>query len=209
MAFGKRRRDSIHETPDVSYITNPDVAHEHSDVSVGPLLQFVVGLVVFTAAVALAMYLMFVFLQRREQAAELRPSPLARQGQDRLPPEPRLQLAPGFEVRTEDGRRVPLTYDIEGRTERSPQPQSEYWTVREEWRRKLNGYGWVDQNAGTVRVPVEDAMRRYAERQKGKHGAAARGAGQAATPAATPGAPGVEQVPTPSSSGHQPEQRHP
>src|SRR5918997_2512510 len=137
MAFGRRKRDSIHETPDVSYITNPDVAHEHSDVSVKPLLVFVAGLVVFTVATGLAMFLMFKFLQQREEAAELRPSPLARQGQDRLPPEPRLQLAPGFEVRTEDGKSVPLTYDTEGRTDRSPQPQSEYWEVRDEWRAQL------------------------------------------------------------------------
>jgi Ca2+/H+ antiporter len=195
MAFGKRKRDSIHETPDVSYITNPDVAHEHSDVSVRPLLWFVAGLTVFTAAMALAMYLMFLFFQDREQAAELRPSPLARQGEDRLPPEPRLQLAPGFEVRTEDGRRVPLSYDPDSPVERAPRPQSEYWEVREEWRRKLHGYGWVDQNAGTVRVPVEEAMRRYAERQKGKHGAG-------------PATPGGEQIPSPQSSGQQPEQRH-
>src|ERR1044072_8279476 len=48
MAHGKRRRDSIHETPDVSYITNPDVAHEESDVAVRPLLWFVGGLPAFT-----------------------------------------------------------------------------------------------------------------------------------------------------------------
>lgn len=200
MAFGKRKRDSIHETPDVSYITNPDVAHEHSDVAVRPLLQFVIGLTIFTAAVALAMYVMFLFLQRREQAAELRPSPLQREGQDRLPPEPRLQLAPGFEVRTEDGRRVPLDYDTEAPVERSPQPQSEYWQVREEWRRKLHGYGWVDQNAGTVRVPVEEAMRRYAERQKGRQGAP--------SPAPSPAPPAGEQPPAPPGSGQQTQQRH-
>jgi hypothetical protein len=201
MAFGKRKRDSIHETPDVSYITNPDVAHEHSDVAVGPLLQFVVGLTIFTVAVALAVYVMFLFLQRREQAAELRPSPLQRRGEDRLPPEPRLQMAPGFEVRTEDGQRVPLSYDTEAPVERSPQPQSEYWEVRGEWERKLYGYGWVDQNAGTVRVPIEEAIRRYAERQKGKP-APPPAAGQ------TPGAAAGQQIPAPPSSGQQPEQRN-
>jgi len=206
MAFGKRKRDSIHETPDVSYITNPDVAHEHSDVSVRPLLWFVAGLTLFTGAMALAMYLMFQFFQQREQAAELRPSPLARQGQDRLPPEPRLQLAPGFEVRTEDGRRVPLDYDTAGPIERSVQPQSEYWEVRDEWQRKLNGYGWVDQTAGTVRVPIGDAMRRYAERQKGKHGAPGQAPGAGQTPAQAP--PGGQQIPSMPSSGQQPEQRH-
>src|ERR1044071_4102913 len=92
MAHGKRRRDSIHETPDVSYITNPDVAHEESDVAVRPLLWFVGGLTAFTLITCLAMLLMFKFFQSREESLELEASPLARQGAERLPPEPRLQL---------------------------------------------------------------------------------------------------------------------
>ncbi|MBA3242054.1 MAG: hypothetical protein H0T60_12575 [Acidobacteria bacterium] len=168
MAGGKRRKDSIHETPDVSYISNPDVAHEHTDVPVSPVLKFVAGLVVFGIVTMIAMYLMFLFFQRREQAAERRPSPLARQGEERLPPEPRLQLAPGFGVTTEDGKRVSLAYDPAGETSVVPQPQSEYWTVRDEWTQKLNGYGWVDEQAGTVRVPIDEAMRVYLQRQQAK-----------------------------------------
>jgi hypothetical protein len=215
MAHGKRKRDSIHETPDVSYITNPDVAHEASDVAVRPLLWFVVGLTVFTAAMALLMYLTFIFLDKREQAAERRPSPLARKGDETLPPEPRLQLAPGFGVTTEDGKRVPLSYDAEGRTDRAPGPESEYLVVREEWDRKLTTFGWADQQARTVRVPIDEAIRLYAERQRAK-----RQAQQQTT--ATPGQPGPQQalpqpapapapgtVPSSSSSGHQSERQHP
>src|ERR671928_1171213 len=105
MAHGRRKRDSIHETPDVSYITNPDVAHEESDVAVRPLLWFVGGLTFFTIIVCLAMLLMFTYFLNRERSQELEPSPLARQGAERLPPEPRLQLAPGWEVKTDDGQR--------------------------------------------------------------------------------------------------------
>ncbi len=103
MAGGKRKRDSIHETPDVSYITNPDVAHEHTDVPVTPVLKFIAGLVVFAIVMHLAMYAAFIFFEAREEAAERQSSPLARTPQESLPPEPRLQLAPGFEVKTEDG----------------------------------------------------------------------------------------------------------
>jgi len=199
MAGGKRRRDSIHETPDVSYISNPDVAHEHTDVPVTPVLKFIFGLVVFGGIVVLAMYLMFLFFQRRELAAERRPSPLQRQGEERLPPEPRLQLAPGFGVTNEDGKRVPLAYDPAGETSVVPQPQSEYWTVRDEWQRKLTGYGWVDEKAGTVRVPVEEAMRIYLQRQQ------AKSQGQQPQPQASP-SPGGQTAPA--SSGHQGEQGH-
>src|ERR1051325_1626506 len=105
MAHGRRKRDSIHETPDVSYITNPDVAHEESDVAVRPLLWFVGGLTAFTIIVCVAMLIMFQYCLTRETSQELKASPLARQGEERMPPEPRLQLAPGWQVTTDNGQR--------------------------------------------------------------------------------------------------------
>ncbi len=164
MAHGKRRRDSIHETPDVSYITNPDVAHEESDVAVRPLLWFVGGLTFFTIVVCLAMLLLFKFFQNREESQELAASPLARQGEERLPPEPRLQLAPGWEVKTDDGRKHDLSYTAEHR-DRVPQPWSEWILVNEEWQHELKDYGWADRQAGTTRIPVERAMDLYIERR--------------------------------------------
>src|ERR1041384_6421967 len=131
MAPGKRRRDSIHETPDVSYITNPDVAHEETDVAVRPLLWFVGGPTAFTLITCLAMLLMFKFFQNREESQELAASPLARQGEERLPPAPRLQLAPGGAVET-DGKRRDLSYTTE-QTDHVPQPGSEWLLVNEEW----------------------------------------------------------------------------
>ena len=161
MAHGKRRRDSIHETPDVSYITNPDVAHEESDVAVRPLLWFVGGLTFFTIIVCLAMLLMFKFFQGREESQELAASPLARQGTERLPPEPRLQLAPGWEVET-GGKRQDLSYNTQ--SNHVPQPWSEWLLVNEEWQTELKEYGWADQQAGTTRIPVERAIDLYLER---------------------------------------------
>src|SRR5215210_7417700 len=186
MAHGKRRRDSIHETPDVSYITNPDVAHEESDVAVRPLLWFVGGLTLFTIVTCLAMLLMFKYFQGREESQELKPSPLARRGEERLPPEPRLQLAPGWQVTTDDGERHDLSYAADN-AGRVPQPWSEYLVVNEEWKREAEGYGWADQQAGTVRVPIEHAMRVYLERR------------QAGRPAGAP-----PQQPAPAAGVHQP-----
>lgn len=215
MAHGKRRRDSIHETPDVSYIHNPDVAHEHSDVPVTPLLKFVFGLFVFTLLTCGAVLLMFIYFQNREEKAELRASPLARKGEERLPPEPRLQLAPGFGVTTNDGRRIDLSYDTEGRTDRAPQPQSEYWTVRDMWVEELTQYGWARREEGAVRIPIERAMEMYAAQQKANAPAAA--GGQQQQPAAqregsapgSAGQTGTENVPAASSAGTTTEQRQP
>ena len=164
MAHGKRKRDSIHETPDVSYITNPDVAHEESDVAVRPLLWFVGGLTVFTLITCLSMLLLFKFFQGREESQELAPSPLARQGAERLPPEPRLQLAPGWQVTTEEGRRQDLSLSADN-AGYVPQPWSEWLLVNAEWQRELKEYGWADQQAGTARIPVERAIDLYLERR--------------------------------------------
>ncbi len=200
MAHGKFRRDSIHETPDVSYITNPDVAHEESDVAVRPLLWFVGGLTLFTIVVCVAMLLMFKFFQNREESQELAASPLARRGEERLPPEPRLQLAPGWKVTGDDGRSQDLSYGTQSNY--VPQPWSEWILVNREWQRELKDYGWADQQAGTARIPVERAMDLYIER---------RAKAQPPQPGATPAPPNQapkEQTPADSSSGQKPEQKH-
>lgn len=195
MAIGKRRRDSIHETPDVSYITNPDVAHEESDVAVRPLLWFVGGLTFFTIVVCLAMLLLFKFFQGREESQELAPSPLARQGEERLPPEPRLQLAQGWQVTTEDGKRHDLSFGADN-AGYVPQPWSEYLLVSEEWKREAEGYGWADEQAGTVRVPIDHAMREYLKRRQA--GQQRPGAAQPPTPAA--GAQTAQPTPAPAAT---------
>ncbi|MFL6256585.1 MAG: hypothetical protein ACJ74T_16390 [Pyrinomonadaceae bacterium] len=198
MAHGKRRRDSIHETPDVSYITNPDVAHEESDVAVRPLLWFVGGLTFFTIVVCLAMFLMFEFFRSREESQELAASPLARQGAERLPPEPRLQLAPGWEVTSDEGKRHDLSYTADNHGY-VPQPWSEYELVSKEWQRELTEPGWADQQAGTVRIPVERAIDLYLERRaKQPQGA------QPQPPNAAP----KETAPAESSTGQQPAGKH-
>jgi hypothetical protein len=202
MAHGKRRRDSIHETPDVSYITNPDVAHEESDVAVRPLLWFVGGLTFFTIIVCLSMYLMFQFFKGREESQELAASPLARQGAERLPPEPRLQLAPGWSVET-DGKQRDLSYGTHSNY--VPQPWSEYLLVNEQWQRELHDYGWADQQAGTARIPVERAIDLYLERRAKSQ--PPPGAQPPPAANADPSAPRQTQ-PSYSSSGQQPEQKH-
>ena len=201
MAHGKRRRDSIHETPDVSYITNPDVAHEESDVAVRPLLWFVGGLTVFTLVTCLAMFLMFEFFRGREESQELAPSPLARQGAERLPPEPRLQLAPGWEVE-KDGKRQDLSYSADN-AGYVPQPWSEYLLVNAEWQRELKEYGWADEQAGTARLPVGRAIDLYLERRAKQQQGPVPGVGPQPSNAAP-----RETTPADSSSGQQPEQKH-
>src|SRR5438105_15819113 len=84
----------VTETPDTSYIKNVDVKHEVSDVYIGGIAKFAVGLFVLMVVSFVLMWALFRALESK--SAEAPPSPMALSGTDRLPPEPRLQSAPGF-----------------------------------------------------------------------------------------------------------------
>src|SRR6185503_14539525 len=98
-----KHRDHVTETPDVSYIKNVDVTHEASDVQVGSIAKFVLGLLVLTILTHIALWGLFLVFERREAAQE-REAPRSRMAlsdKERLPPEPRLQGAPGFAEKLE------------------------------------------------------------------------------------------------------------
>src|SRR5215211_4977750 len=120
--LGHRKKDDIHETPDVS--------HESSDVNVGSIAKFVIGLFVLTVITFVLMNLLFKVLENR--AAKLDPPkrPMALTEQERLPPEPRLQAAPGFGVQESQDKRVNLQLR---------EPQAEYNELRKIWNGVLEG----------------------------------------------------------------------
>lgn len=136
------------ETPDVSHIRNVEVTHETSDVSVKGVLTFVVVLTIATAAISAGMWLLFRYFDAQE-AKEPKRGPMAlTDKKDRLPPEPRLQSAPGFEITLEDGQKKNLERAI---------PQAEYRALREQWDENLRT-GLKDQSGNVVGMPIEQAM---------------------------------------------------
>ncbi|HEV2834042.1 MAG TPA: hypothetical protein VGW58_01930 [Pyrinomonadaceae bacterium] len=134
------------ETPDVSHIRNVEVTHETSDINVRGVLTFVVALTVATALISLGMWLLFRYFNVKE--AERKPGPMALQQSERLPPEPRLQAAPGFEVKLQDGQVEKLQLEP---------PQAEYRVLKEQWERALRGE-LKDQSGNPVSIPIEQAI---------------------------------------------------
>jgi hypothetical protein len=113
-------------------LDNPDTQHEESDVNIRAIFGFALGLLVVAAAVHVAIYLLFVLLSNGATAASaVRTYPLSVGQEDRVPPEPRLQTNPKQDLR-----------DL-----RAAEDQI------------LNGYRWVDRNAGVVGIPVDQAMK--------------------------------------------------
>ena len=135
------------ETPDVSHIRNVEVTHEPSDVSVSGVLTFVVVLTIATATVCLGMWLLFRYFNAQAAKAP-QPGPMALTDNDRLPPEPRLQAAPGFELKLENGQTKDLKLAL---------PQAEYRVLREQWEENLKT-GLKDQSGKVVGMPIDAAI---------------------------------------------------
>lgn len=182
------RGDGLHttETPDVSHITNPDVMHEESDVSVRGVGTFVGALaagMIVISVLMIGMYKAFEWQVNREEAREQR-SPMARNEEERLPPEPRLQAARGF--RSLDDPK--LNFELQ-------HPQAEWEALRSKWEFELKNPGQPDPNTGTRRIPIEDAKNMIL--------------GQLTARQPPPGAQaqsGID-IPSHSSAGRQPEKR--
>jgi hypothetical protein len=142
------------ETPDVSHIRNVEVTHEMSDISVNGVLKFVVALTLMTIGVYIGMVLLFNSFSG-QAAKEVKPGPMALSKEERLPPEPRLQAAPGFEVTLQDGTKVHLE---------TKSPQAEFQTVNEQWEQELNG-GLKDASGNPRAIPIADAIKQVVSGQ--------------------------------------------
>lgn len=112
------------------------IHHEESDVAIGGLFGFAAGLATVLVVVCFAVFLLFKFYL--SQASRTTPTefPLAAQQENRLPPEPRLQTNPRQDLS-----------DLHSQEDQI-----------------LGSYGWVDKNAGTVRIPIDQAMKLTLER---------------------------------------------
>lgn len=134
-------------TPDVSHIRNVEVTHEPSDISVSAVLTFVVVLTIATAAVCAGMVLLFRYFNA-EAAKAPQPGPMALTKDERLPPAPRLQAAPGFEITLENGQQEKLELK---------EPQAEYGVLRKQWEENLKT-GLKDQSGKVVGMPIDAAI---------------------------------------------------
>jgi hypothetical protein len=158
----QKNRTHVTETPDTSHIKNIDVTHETSDVQVGGIAKFIVGLLILTIATFIGLWGMFLAFQKTETQKEQQRhrSPIAMTGEERLPPEPRLQSAPGFAESLEQTRHEKET-EPRSQTagESFPKPKDALWEInalRAQWNDVLE-HGPVDQNGQRYGMPIEQA----------------------------------------------------
>jgi hypothetical protein len=140
-----------HEKTFVDY----DKTYEQNIIGLRGIVYFGVGLLLL---IVVTFALMFFLLNVMEdQALETekqgRQNPMMLQGNDLLPPEPRLQTAPGFGVESNNGR---VNLELKA-------PQSEWWELKRKWSADLEN-GQKDQKTGTViTMPIEEAKAKLLE----------------------------------------------
>jgi hypothetical protein len=145
-----------HDSADYEYaFTPPGAGYEHTDANVGILVKFALWLVISAVIIHVGLWAAFaLFVEQREATTEAEFPLAVTSTQPRLPSAPRLQRDPATEM----------------------------YEFRLQEQAVLHGYGWVDKNAGTVRIPIDEAMRLTLER-----GLPSR----VVQPAAAPGADGT------------------
>ena len=117
-------------------LVNPDLGHEHSDVDIRAILGFGAALIAVAAVVHLLIFGLFRFFEARDGVKVAAEYPLAAAQRHREPPEPRLQT----------------------------DPRQDLVDMRAKEDELLGSYGWVDKNAGIVRIPIDAAMKLTLER---------------------------------------------
>ena len=116
-------------------------AYETRDVKIRPLAVFIAGLTVVGIAVYLVAYVIIRLFSAQAERQDSLLQPVAGQvrpaapGEERLPPEPRIQANPAADLKT----------------------------LREQEDAVLTTYGWVDRPGGVVRVPIDVAMHKVLE----------------------------------------------
>jgi len=118
-----------HPLPDLS---NPEMRHEHRDVNIWAVGKVGIALILTTIASLLLIFGVFRYFEVRENAAQIPPASTTTLNPNNLPPEPNLMF-----------------------NEHEATNQQDF---RAEEDKLVNGYSWVDQAHGIVRIPIERAM---------------------------------------------------
>ena len=105
-------------------------AHEEDDLVLRPVVIAGIGLIIVLILTAGAMFGLYKLLAYQEARLSPPANPLAAAEGPRVPPNPRLQVHP--------------VKDLEH--------------LRAEEKERLTTYGWVDQSAGTVHIPIDRAI---------------------------------------------------
>ncbi len=138
--------------------------YEENEIGLKGIVYFGVGLLMLILITFGLMWALHGVLEDDARATKSFTNPIRAQmkDKDKLPPEPRLQVAPGFQVAGPEGGSINLELKA---------PQAEYWELHKQWK-TLWEEGLKDPKTGTViAMPIDKAKELLLERSvKAKSG---------------------------------------
>lgn len=141
-----------HTEHEKSYV-NYDKTYETNIIGLRGIIYFSVGLFLLIVVSFALMWALQNVMETQAVETKDQKNPLMMNEQERLPPEPRLQAAPGFGIQSERGW---VNLELKA-------PQSEYRELEDQWR-KLETEGQKDPQTGTiVSLPVAEGKKRLLE----------------------------------------------
>lgn len=127
-----------------------ELGYERNDIQVKGIVYFTAGLALLIVITFGLMYALYGVLEEEAKVRQASNNPMQLKDKDRLPPEPRLQGAPGFGVDSPMGR-VNLELTV---------PQSEYWELEKQWK-EVWANGTKHPETGTmITMPIDMAKER-------------------------------------------------
>lgn len=131
-----------------------DKPYEQNIIGLRGIFIFAIGLFVLCVITFGLMFFLLNFMKQQSEEADAKnKNPMQLSKEEQLPPEPRLQAAPGFGV---DGPRGRVNLELKA-------PQSEYWELQKIWEAEMRD-GQKDPKTGTVvTLPIEEAKKKLLE----------------------------------------------
>jgi hypothetical protein len=167
----------------------PEEIHEESDINVRAIASFGVFLIILAIVIHVGLWFFYQALNKRYENANAATNPMleqtiAQQGTQatRVPERTNAETS---ETTQEATRRLVATFP-EPRLQ--PDEYRDYEAYKKKIDEQINGYTWINQADGSVRIPIDRAMALIVERGLPPAGPAATGSkpAQAAKPAAAP-----------------------
>jgi uncharacterized membrane protein len=125
-----RHEHGSSQAPGRPDLSIPENRHEHRDVNVFALGKFAIGLIIVTIFCIGLVAGVFQYLLHREGGIPISRMEAPAQDARQLPPEPRLEETPALDLQQ----------------------------MRSAEQKLQTSYGWLDESAGIVRLPIDRAM---------------------------------------------------
>lgn len=124
-----------------------DKQYENNLIGLKGIIYFAGGLFLLVVVTFGLMWFLENIMEEQSVASKDQMNPMTMKGEERLPPEPRLQAAPGFGVESPKGY---VNLELKA-------PQSEYRELHQQWE-KVWAEGQKDPKTGTViSLPIDEA----------------------------------------------------